>query len=57
MSFVRQLIPMGLAVAFGVWTGVYAFQPAFKGLQDNSQQQQTSKNNQQKPEADTELSR
>ncbi|KAI0384893.1 hypothetical protein F5Y04DRAFT_277630 [Hypomontagnella monticulosa] len=56
-SFVRQLIPTGLAIAFGVWTGIYAFQPAFKDLQEKSQQQETSKDKQQKQEADTKPNR
>ncbi|KAI0843678.1 hypothetical protein F5Y06DRAFT_291597 [Hypoxylon sp. FL0890] len=37
-SFGRTFIPIGLAVAFGVWNGYYTFNPAFKEHQEASQQ-------------------
>ncbi|OTA65077.1 hypothetical protein K449DRAFT_392159 [Hypoxylon sp. EC38] len=36
-SFTRTFIPIGLAIAFGVWNGYYAFNPAFKEHQQKSQ--------------------
>ncbi|KAI0100713.1 hypothetical protein F4776DRAFT_649425 [Hypoxylon sp. NC0597] len=36
-SFTRTFIPIGLAIAFGVWNGYYAFDPAFKDHQKASQ--------------------
>ncbi|KAI1412378.1 hypothetical protein F5Y13DRAFT_163467 [Hypoxylon sp. FL1857] len=62
MSSFGRYIPLGLAVAFGIWNGYYAFKPAFKELQMGSQQslakdlqpieKQTDANNQQKPPKD-----
>ncbi|KAI1139839.1 hypothetical protein F5Y05DRAFT_412020 [Hypoxylon sp. FL0543] len=37
-SFGRTFIPIGLAIAFGVWNGYYAFNPAFKEQEKTSQQ-------------------
>ncbi|KAI1404165.1 hypothetical protein F4819DRAFT_448928 [Hypoxylon fuscum] len=69
-SFFRTAIPITLAVAFGIWNGYYAFDPAFKEHQQGSQKSiakedqqlnQAAKfrdNNQQKaPKADTPPSR
>ncbi|OTB04528.1 hypothetical protein M426DRAFT_320647 [Hypoxylon sp. CI-4A] len=37
-SFGRTFIPIGIAVAFGVWNGYYAFNPALKEQQKGPQQ-------------------
>ncbi|KAI8960871.1 hypothetical protein F5Y11DRAFT_328375 [Daldinia sp. FL1419] len=37
-SFTRTAIPIGLAVAFGIWNGYYVLNPAFKEQQEKAQQ-------------------
>ncbi|KAI0845794.1 hypothetical protein F5Y00DRAFT_245672 [Daldinia vernicosa] len=45
-SFTRAALPVGLAVAFGVWNAYYVLDPAFKEQQEKTLQR-LAKDNQQ----------
>ncbi|KAI2611681.1 uncharacterized protein GGS25DRAFT_205475 [Hypoxylon fragiforme] len=50
-SFGRTILPVGLAVAFGIWNGFYAFSPAFQEERQRREQEQAGTNN--NPQFDT----
>ncbi|KAI1476611.1 hypothetical protein F4774DRAFT_412738 [Daldinia eschscholtzii] len=43
-SFTRTAIPIGLAVAFGVWNAYYVLDPALKEQQEKAQQRMAKEN-------------
>ncbi|KAI1657380.1 hypothetical protein F4813DRAFT_75182 [Daldinia decipiens] len=45
-SFTRAALPVGLAVAFGIWTAYYALDPAFREQQEKAQQRLVKDNQQ-----------